>query len=255
MTIKLGRHHLTIRRGITWFLIMLGALIAFELFNFSTTEYALASLFGPHDTLGLASWATVLSIAFCGIDFAGLSRLFTPAADWHREPREVWFLTLAWLLGAGMNAVMTWWAVATALTENPTLGNELVTRQQIMQYVPFFVALLVWMTRIMLIGSLATLGDRLFQRASQRSTLSGTTAATPRAQPRNNPARKAPSIFERQRAPRPVTAQANSNRASSVRSLPRQDVRPQPAASHGGMPIGAYGHRMTTNEMTYVDLD
>lgn len=255
MTIKLGRHHLTIRRGITWFLIMLGALVAFELFNFSTTEYALASLFGPHDALGLASWATVLSIAFCGIDFAGLSRLFTPAADWRREPREIWFLTLAWLLGAGMNAVMTWWAVATALTENPALGNELVSRQQIMQYVPLFVALLVWMTRIMLIGSLATLGDRLFQRANQRTTLPGNPQHTPRSEPRSTPVRKTQPLFDQRRQPRPVTAQASNSRASSVRSYPRREAQPQPAASHSGMPIGAYGHRMATGETTYVDLD
>ena len=262
MTIHFGRHHLTVRRGLAWFLIMIGALVAFELFNFSTTEYALNSFFGPHDALGLASWATILSIAFCGIDFAGLSRLFTTASEWRREPREVWFLTLAWLLGAGMNAIMTWWAVATALSENPALGNELVSRQQILQIVPVFVALLVWLTRVMLIGSLATLGDRLIQRGARVSTLQ------PAAARSAAPTRKHPAAAQVPDS-RPLsasTAASGGGRASSVRAVgsPPAVARSapasgqaasQPAASRGGMPIGAYGYRVATNQTSYVDLD
>ena len=67
-----------IARGLWLGLILLAALVAFELFNFATTEFALQTLFGERDALGVATWASVLAIAFCGIDFAGLSRLFTP---------------------------------------------------------------------------------------------------------------------------------------------------------------------------------
>ncbi|MBN2471659.1 MAG: hypothetical protein JXN59_13140, partial [Anaerolineae bacterium] len=223
MTIHFGRHRLTLQRGLTWFLIMILALVAFELFNFSTTEYALNSFFGPHDALGLASWATVLALAFCGIDFAGLSRLFTPTADWRREPREVWFLTLAWLLGAAMNAIMTWWAITSALSENPALGNELVTRQQIMRIVPVFVAALVWLTRIMLIGSLATLGDQLFGRAGKATALHPARPATSRPAPL--PERAAPT----RQVPAANRGTASGARASSVRSLGSPASQPQPA--------------------------
>ena len=169
MSIQLGRRRFELRRGAAWLLILVAALVAFELFNFSTTEYALGTFFGARDALGLGTWASVLAIAFCGIDFAGLSRLFTPATEWRREPKEVWLLTGAWLLGALMNAAMTWWAVASALSDHALPGNALVSPGQIIQIVPVFVALLVWLTRVMLIGSLATSGDHLRAAAPSRS--------------------------------------------------------------------------------------
>ena len=58
-------------------LFLVVALIAFELFNFDTTQYALYSLSGRSAFLGMA-WATILAFAFCAIDFAGLAHLFTP---------------------------------------------------------------------------------------------------------------------------------------------------------------------------------
>ena len=57
-------------------MIILTALVAFEMFNFTTTEYALNDLLGNLKFAGIL-WSTILSIAFCGIDFAGIARLFT----------------------------------------------------------------------------------------------------------------------------------------------------------------------------------
>ena len=69
-------------------LILVVALVAFEIFNFDTTRYALNSILGDMAFWGV-TWATILAIAFCAIDFAGLARLFTPerGAD---EPKAVW---------------------------------------------------------------------------------------------------------------------------------------------------------------------
>lgn len=161
--IRRFRQRLT-ARGLWFGLILLAALVAFELFNFATTEYALQSLFGTHDALGITTWAKVLAIAFCGIDFAGLSRLFTPETG-RKEPREIWLLTGAWFLGASMNAVMTWWAVGSALSANPTLGNELASRADVLTYGPIFIAALVWLTRILIIGTFAFAGDHIFSTA------------------------------------------------------------------------------------------
>ncbi|NIQ11538.1 MAG: hypothetical protein GWO23_18600, partial [Gammaproteobacteria bacterium] len=94
-------------------LILVVALLAFEIFNFDTTQYALRDLLGDVRFVGLG-WATILAIAFCAIDFAGLAHLFTPERG-AQEPKEVWYLTGAWLLGATMNALMTWWAVSLTL--------------------------------------------------------------------------------------------------------------------------------------------
>lgn len=144
-------------------LILIFALLAFEMFNFDTTRYALESLLGDVRFAGLA-WATILAIAFCAIDFAGLARLFTPERG-RDEPREIWYLTGAWLLGATMNAVMTWWAVSTVLLGHE-LGNEVLSREQLLRIVPVFVAILVWLTRILFIGAITMAGERLLHGRS-----------------------------------------------------------------------------------------
>ena len=138
--------------------ILILALFAFEMFNFDTTRYALQSLLGDIRFFGFA-WATILAVAFCAIDFAGLARLFTPERG-RNEPKEIWYLTGAWLLGATMNAVMTWWAVSTVLINHP-VGNEVLSREQLLTIVPIFVAVLVWLTRILFIGAIAVAGEKL----------------------------------------------------------------------------------------------
>ena len=138
--------------------ILILALFAFEMFNFDTTRYALQSLLGDIRFFGFA-WATILAVAFCAIDFAGLARLFTPERG-RNEPKEIWYLTGAWLLGATMNAVMTWWAVSTVLISHP-VGNEVLSREQLLTVVPIFVAVLVWLTRILFIGAIAVAGEHL----------------------------------------------------------------------------------------------
>lgn len=151
----------------TFIAALLGlALLAFELFNFDTTRYALISFLGDIRFVGI-SWATILAIAFCAIDFAGLVRVFTPETG-RNEPREVWYLMGAWLLGATLNAIMTWWAVNLALL-NHTFGNEVLSRDELLRYVPIFVAVLVWLTRILFIGSLSMAGEKLLGQRDEVS--------------------------------------------------------------------------------------
>ena len=150
------------------------ALLAFEVFNFDTTRFALDSLLGEVSFAGLR-WATVLAIAFCAIDFAGLARIFTPEKGMD-EPKEVWYLMGAWLLGATMNAVMTWWAVSLTLLDH-RFGNEVLSEAQLLRFVPIFVAVLVWLTRILFIGAISIAGDQLFDFGTER-------AAKPVAAPR-----------------------------------------------------------------------
>jgi hypothetical protein len=227
--IRSFRQRLT-ARGLWFGLILLAALVAFELFNFATTEYALDSLFGAQNALGVATWAKVLAIAFCGIDFAGLSRLFTPETG-RKEPKEIWLLTGAWFLGAGMNAIMTWWAVGSALAANPLLGNEIMSRADILYYGPIFIAALVWLTRVLIIGTFAFAGDHIFStarraangevvagsarrmQANSRSAAGSVRPAEPRAvptrtQPRGLPERSAP-----------VASSYNSSSSGSQRSF------------------------------------
>src|SRR3972149_11796026 len=64
------------KREILFGSLIILALIAFELFNFSTTDFALTDLLGDLRFAGLR-WATILALAFCGIDFAGIARIFS----------------------------------------------------------------------------------------------------------------------------------------------------------------------------------
>ncbi|HEY4667077.1 MAG TPA: hypothetical protein VIH26_07225 [Anaerolineales bacterium] len=130
-------------------LIMLGALVTFELFNFSTTEFALKDLLGGL-RLGTAQWATILAFAFSAVDFAGVAWLFTPKQG---ARIEAWYLVGAWLLAATMNAILTWWSVSLALLQHESLGNEIIARETLLSSAPVFVAGLIWLLRVLLIGS------------------------------------------------------------------------------------------------------
>jgi len=156
------------QRGAAFAFILFGALLAFEVFNFSTTDYALTDVLGDLKFMGLR-WATILSIAFCGIDFAGIARLFTPEQG-RDEPVEVWYLFGAWILAAAMNATLTWWGVSLALAGHTPASAAIMERSTLTNLVPVFVAVMVWVIRILLIGSFSMAGERLFSMAENRSS-------------------------------------------------------------------------------------
>ena len=166
VTGRLADYGITFPKHAVIGVILMVALFAFEIFNFDTTRYALDNLLGHVSFAGLG-WATILAIAFCAIDFAGLVRLFAPESD-GEQPKEVWYLMGAWLLGATMNALMTWWAVSLTLL-NHDFGNEVLSREQLLRAVPIFVAVLVWLTRILFIGAITMAGEHLLSFASTGS--------------------------------------------------------------------------------------
>ena len=145
--------------------LILSALFFFEIFNYSTTEFALHDLLGEMRFAGM-SWATILAVAFCGIDFAGIARLFTPE-DATSPAVEVWYLLGAWLLAATMNALLTWWGVSIALLQHTSQGSAVIDQHTLLSVVPVFVALLVWLVRVLIIGTISTAGPRLFAPGRQ----------------------------------------------------------------------------------------
>ena len=155
-------------RGAAWGFMILGALLAFEVFNFSTTEFALNDVLGDLKFAGFR-WATILSVAFCGIDFAGIARIFTPEQG-QDEPTEVWYLFGAWLLAAAMNAMLTWWGVSVAIISHSSLGaGSVISNATLTKAVPVFVAIMVWLIRVLIIGTFSLAGDRLFSQDSRHS--------------------------------------------------------------------------------------
>ena len=150
-----------LNRGAAFGLMIIGALAAFEISNFNATRFALLDVLGDL-AFGGVRWATILAIAFCGIDFAGIARIFTPeqGAD---EPVEVWYLFGAWLLAAIMNAVLTWWGVSVAIaTHTSASGDAIISASTMTKAVPIFVAAMILIIRILLIGTFSVAGDRLF---------------------------------------------------------------------------------------------
>ncbi len=214
--------NLSIDRKTAIGIILFVALFAFEIFNFDTTQYALRNLLGEVRFLGL-QWAAILAIAFCSIDFAGLIRLFTPQRGLN-EPKAVWYLMGAWLLGATMNAVMTWWAISlTLLSRN--YGNEVLSREQLLLYVPIFVAILVWLTRILFIGAFSVAGEHIFDFAGDGD---GHVAAPKKAPARR--AKRAPARPAAARAAAPRAAAPRPQRATATRRAPmRAAPKPKPA--------------------------
>jgi hypothetical protein len=220
-------------------IVLIVALLAFEIFNFDTTQYALRSLLGEIRFLGL-QWATILAIAFCAIDFAGLIRIFTPERG-DQEPKEVWYLTGAWLLGATMNAIMTWWAVSLALLNHP-FGNEVLSREQLLLYVPIFVAVLVWLTRILFIGAFSVAGEHIFDfhavgqtaqpaknaAAQPTRTIPRSTQPQPTAAPTARPRTAAPKPKPRPTTPSPSTGYIEELQYEPIAAQPSQATPPQP---------------------------
>lgn len=158
-------------RGAAWGALILIALGAFEIFNFSTTQFALHDVLGDLTFAGLR-WSTVLAIAFCGIDFAGIARIFTPEQG-RDEPAEVYYLFGAWILAAGFNATLTWWGVSVAIAQNQiTHSSAVMSYETYTTVVPVFVAAMVWLVRVLIIGTFSLAGDRLFTTAEIRQTQS-----------------------------------------------------------------------------------
>jgi hypothetical protein len=218
-----------LQRGTIFGLILMVALLAFEIFNYSTTDFALTDLLGRDLAFMGLRWATILSIAFCAIDFAGLARMFTPEQG-HNEPAEVWYLFGAWVLAAAMNATLTWWGVSIAINDHTALGSAMLGRETVTKVVPVFVAVMVWIIRLLLIGTFSLAGERLFSMADDRATRAPVTRLN------QTPARplSPTGTMANTYSPRP----AASSRPQSV--TPSRPARPEPSYHPVGMAAKSY---------------
>ncbi len=188
------------KRGLIFGGIILSALLAFEVFNYSSTSYALHDILG-NLAFGPFQWATILAVAFCGIDFAGIARIFTPEKG-RDEPAEVWYLFGAWLLAAGFNATLTWWGVSVAVQQNSAVGGFLVGPVTMAKAVPVFVAAMVLIIRVLLINTFSIAGERIFTLAEEHPSQY---TNRPAYRPANETARNTNSAFPRP-APKPAPA-------------------------------------------------
>jgi hypothetical protein len=216
-------------RGAAWGTMIIGALLAFEVFNFSTTQFALRDVLGDLTFAGFR-WATILAIAFCGIDFAGIARIFTPeqGAD---EPKEVYYLFGAWFLAAGFNAILTWWGVSVAIVSHASAsGGAVISAAALTKIVPIFVAAMILLVRVLIIGTFSLAGDRLFTTDERRAYNNGPRPAqqqsyTPSHSPSHSPALRPASSLSR-----PAQSNPTTFRPAPKSAAPQQTsfARPEP---------------------------
>jgi hypothetical protein len=216
----------SLKRGAIFGSILICALLAFELFNFGTTSFALQDVLGNLKFAGI-QWSTMLAFAFCGMDFAGIARIFTPEQG-RDEPAEVWYLFGAWLLAAAFNAMLTWWGVSVAILNHNAVGGSLVGQSVMIKVVPIFVAAMVWLIRVLIIGTFSVAGERLFTLAD---------------------AGQRPVSYQNN-SPRPVVASQPAFRpAQSVASNMTAANYPRPAPKPRPAPVPGYA--MNRPEPTY----
>jgi hypothetical protein len=213
-----------LKRGAAWGGMILVALLAFEIFNFSTTQFALLDVLGELKFAGMR-WASILAIAFCGIDFAGIARIFTPEQG-RDEPAEVWYLFGAWLLAAVMNATLTWWGVSVAIvTHTSASGNAVISATTMTKAVPIFVAAMILLIRVLLIGTFSIAGDRLFTTDERRAY---TNVSKPAAQPNNYRPASQPVVRPASSINRPVQTPTSTFRPATKPPQQTSFARPEP---------------------------
>src|SRR6266540_6304227 len=156
------------KRGMIFGLIILLALLAFEVVNYSSTLFALSDILGDL-SFGPLRWASILAFAFCGIDFAGIARIFTPEQG-RDEPAEVWYLFAAWFLAAAFNASLTWWGVSIAILQHNAIGGILLGQATMTKIVPIFVAAMVLLICVLLINTFSIAGERIFSMSDERTS-------------------------------------------------------------------------------------
>jgi hypothetical protein len=188
-------------------MMIIGALLAFEIFNFSTTQFALRDVLGDLTFAGMR-WATILAVAFCGIDFAGIARIFTPeqGAD---EPKEVYYLFGAWFLAAAFNAILTWWGVSVAIVSHASAsGGTVVSTATMTKVVPIFVAAMILLIRVLIIGTFSLAGDRLFTMDARRSYSGTYNSPRPIQEQSYRPVQSQPIVRPASTLNRPIQGQS-----------------------------------------------
>lgn len=213
------------RRGLIFGVIILCALLAFEVFNYSSTFFALSDILG-NLSMGPVKWATMLAFAFCAIDFAGIARIFTPeqGAD---EPKEVYYLFGAWFLAAAFNAILTWWGVSVAIVSHASAsGGAVVSTATMTKVVPIFVSAMILLVRVMIIGTFSLAGDRLFTTDARRAYNSPRPA--PAQEPTYRPVQSQPVIRPASTLNRPVQQSAQGS-SPTFRPAPKTNTPQQTA--------------------------
>jgi len=141
-------------------LVIVGAIVCFELFNFGTNRDVLDGIFGNVFFLTLSA-GTWLAAGACFIDFGGLSRIFTSETSMRQESIEIKAVTLGWLFASIFNAWLTFvWVSYRLEGGTANLPRNLADDTFAISVA---IAVFVFLIRLVLIFGGATVGDRVLR--------------------------------------------------------------------------------------------
>jgi len=149
-------------------LIVLGALIALEVFGYSATLFALEDILGGHGAESF-SWPIILSCAFCVMDAVGVAKLLSTQKPEDKDSGR-WYLFGAWAAAAGMNAVLTWWGISAKVYSQPVPAVMLIDPMIYVAVVPVLVSVMVWIIRMLMIGLLVNALQSQPKKISKKNT-------------------------------------------------------------------------------------
>ena len=156
-------------RGGVCTLILLAALAAFETLNYSTTVYALQNMLGDYTNLGV-HWSTLLAIAFCCVDIAGITQLFIPIRVAVKSIK-IRYLFGTWLLAACMDTLLTWCGIATAITVKQAHTGWIVDSDILIKTIPAFIAFMIWLIRVLIVGAFSNSNNPALIQEQIRSSV------------------------------------------------------------------------------------
>ena len=125
-----------------------------------------------------------------------------------------------------MNAALTWWGVSIALVNHQSLGGSVVAQGTLVKVVPIFVAVMVWLIRILIIGTFSVAGDRLFSQADARRTTRPATSLSSSARSSSRSLNPTPTTF------RPVPKLSTQANRSAPYTRPEPTYHPVSMSSN-----------------------
>ena len=131
----------------------------------------------------------------------------------------MYYLFGAWFLAAAFNAILTWWGVSVAIVNHTSAsGGAVISSATMTKIVPVFVAAMILLVRVLIIGTFSLSGDRLFTTASDSRRPYN--SPRPVEQPSYRPAatQQQPAIRSAASLNRPVQ---NTNTPNTFRPAPK----------------------------------
>lgn len=127
--------------------ILVGCLLLFEVFSYSSSKEA---LFGM---TGMALWSSLIAFSLCAVDFAGLAKLLIPDESMPKDSFGMLFG--AWLLSAVGDTFLTYLVVSSDMQSRASqvimVSKGLISANTWAVTIPILVAVLVWLAQVMLV--------------------------------------------------------------------------------------------------------